>query len=168
MANHDGSSSSNVSPHESELSNPEIQFESTDIASGPVIFAGASLLLIVWALVGSLYFYFAFLAHHRNAVGGTSLPFYRNNNPLPPNPRIQQSPREHLQEFRAREDYLLNHYRWVDRWKKVVGLPIETAIDIVARRGLPPQKAPSGLVLSKPQQGSRLTGFQGKVEPEPQ
>ena len=34
---------------------------------------------------------------------------------LPPGPRLQTSPRTDLQEFRAREDALLDSYQWVDK-----------------------------------------------------
>jgi hypothetical protein len=55
----------------------------------------------------------------------------------------------------------------VDKQKGIVALPIDRAIQIVAQRGIPPQKAPANLQLSQPQAGTRLTGFEGKVEPEP-
>jgi hypothetical protein len=69
--------------------------------------------------------------------------------------------------MRAHEDWELNHYSWIDKQKGSVAIPIERAIQILAQRGIAPQKAPANLQLSVPQAGTRLTGFEGKVEPEP-
>jgi hypothetical protein len=55
----------------------------------------------------------------------------------------------------------------VDHARGVVSLPIERAIQIIARRGIPPQPAPPGMTYFDPRAGTRQTGFEGKVEPEP-
>jgi hypothetical protein len=86
---------------------------------------------------------------------------------MPPEPRLQESPRQDLKAMRAQEDWELNHYFWMDKNKGTVAIPIERAMEILAQRGIPPQKQPPGLVLSQPQAGTRQTGFEGKVEPEP-
>jgi hypothetical protein len=154
--------------HESsELRDPETHFESKDIDHNKVLLTGAGLLIVVWAIVGLLYFYFAYLSRYRAGVSPPPLVISRTGNQLPPKPRLQPSPSDDLHELRAREDNLLNHYQWIDRSKKIIGIPIERAIELTAQRGIPPQKAPAGLTLSKPEDGTRLTGFEGKVAPEP-
>ncbi|MDQ6678519.1 MAG: hypothetical protein M3Z09_14630 [Acidobacteriota bacterium] len=55
----------------------------------------------------------------------------------PPEPRLQSTPKFDLREFRAAEDEVLNHYHWLDASKATARIPIEDAIDIVARKGLP-------------------------------
>ena len=145
----------------------DVLFEEKDINFGHVFLTGISLLILLCAVIGFLYFYFSYLSHHRSRNSAPALPIEKSGRNLPPEPRLQQSPREDLREFRAREDETLTHYRWVNQAQGVVGIPIERAIEIVAQRGIPPQKAPAGMVLSKPQDGGRLTGFEGKVEPEP-
>jgi hypothetical protein len=56
---------------------------------------------------------------------------------LPPAPRIEvRGPRD-LKEFRAAEEKQLNSYGWTDRDKNLVRMPVDQAIDIIARRGLP-------------------------------
>ncbi len=62
---------------------------------------------------------------------------------------------------------LMNSYRWVDRANGVVSIPIDRAIQIVAQRGIPPQPAPNNMTYFDPQVGTRRTGFEGKVAPEP-
>ena len=69
--------------------------------------------------------------------------------------------------MRAREDWELSHYFWLDKAKGKVAIPIDRAMDILAARGIPPQKQPPGLELSQPEAGTRQTGFEGKVAPEP-
>jgi len=56
---------------------------------------------------------------------------------LPPEPRLQESPALDLLRFRAREEERLSTYGWVDRPNGVVRIPIERAMEIVAREGLP-------------------------------
>jgi hypothetical protein len=142
-------------------------FEHSDLSARGTFIVGVSVLAGMWIIVGLLYFYFAALAHREAKASPPALPIEVHGNPTPPEPRLQQSPRQDLKAMRAREDWELNHYSWVNKSKGTVAIPIERAIEIVAQRGIPPQKAPSGLVLSQPQAGSRLTGFEGKVEPEP-
>ena len=56
---------------------------------------------------------------------------------LPPEPRLQTNPREDLRLLRAHEDEVLNNYSWVDKSAGVVRIPIEEAIKLTAKRGLP-------------------------------
>ena len=154
-------------PSESELRNEDVRFEQKDIANGHVILTGAALLIVIWAIVGLLSFYFSYLSHYRAEISPPALPYEEGAPKLPPEPRLQPSPTADLHELKAREDDVLNHYRWIDRANGVVGIPVNRAIELIAQRGIPPQKAPADLVLSKPEEGTRLTGFEGKVEPEP-
>ncbi len=61
---------------------------------------------------------------------------------LPPEPRLQYSnihkstEYEDLATMRQHEDSVLNGYAWVDRGAGVVRMPVETAIDVVAERGV--------------------------------
>jgi hypothetical protein len=59
---------------------------------------------------------------------------------LPPEPRLQETPALDLARFRAREEERLSTYGWVDRPSGVVHIPIERAMDIVAREGLPARR----------------------------
>jgi hypothetical protein len=62
---------------------------------------------------------------------------------LPPEPRLQVNAPEDLKKLREEEDSVLNSYGWVDKQKGIVRIPIDRAIEILARRGLPPLK-PAG------------------------
>ena len=54
-----------------------------------------------------------------------------------PEPRLQRTPAPDLKTVRAEEDRLLNSYGWVDPQKNVVRVPIDVAIDLLAKKGLP-------------------------------
>ena len=147
--------------------NPDVQFEDSDIGAWQVVSAGVALLVGIWIIVVLLYFVFTFFAHHRAAVSPVAPPLAQERSTEPPAPRLQVSSRADLKDLRAYEDSELHKYGWVDRQKRIVTIPIERAMQLIAERGIPPQKAPAGLKLSVPLAGTRRTGFEGKVQPEP-
>ena len=57
--------------------------------------------------------------------------------PMPPAPLLQVVPGQDLIDLRAKEQTVINSYRWVDEKNGVVGIPIEEAIKLLAQRGLP-------------------------------
>jgi hypothetical protein len=58
-----------------------------------------------------------------------------------PNPRLQSHPVTDLREVRETEDKLLHGYGWVDPQKGIARIPIDQAIDMVAKKGLPSRQA---------------------------
>jgi hypothetical protein len=147
--------------------NPDVQFEESDIGALGVVVAGFGLLVGIWIIVVLLYFVFTFFAHHRAAVSPPAPPLARERRSMPPAPQLQVSSRADLKDLRTYEDSELHKYEWLDRQQGIVTIPIERAMELIAIRGIPPQKAPAGLKLSVPLAGTRMTGFEGKVEPEP-
>jgi hypothetical protein len=142
-------------------------FEHTDINCRGTFLTGVAVLVGLWVFTGLLYFYFAFLSHYRAEMSRPPLAIEEHGTRLPPEPRLQQSPPRDYQAYLKSEEGKLDHYFWVDKAKGQVAIPIGRAMQILAQKGIPPQKAPPGLVLGNPQEGSRETGFEGKVEPEP-
>jgi hypothetical protein len=156
-----------VGAREGEALNHDVDYERSDIDARGTFITGASWLIGVWVFVGLIYFLFAHFAHERAINSPPPLPIEAHGNPLPPEPRLQAAPRKDLQRLRERANWELGHYYWVDKSKGKVAIPIERAMDILAARGIPPQKQPPNLVLSQPEAGTRQTGFEGKVAPEP-
>lgn len=156
------------STHEVKPGNEEIDFEASDIDARHTFITGVSVLIGISVVIALVYFLFTYLAHERSISSPPPLPIEAHGNPMPPEPRLQASPYKDLKAMRTRENWELSHYFWVDKVKGTVAIPIERAMDILATRGIPPQKQPSNLVLSQPEAGTRQTGFEGKVEPEPQ
>jgi hypothetical protein len=56
---------------------------------------------------------------------------------LPPEPRLEVDERANLRVVRAGEEERLNSYGWVDAQARIVHLPIDRAMALIAERGLP-------------------------------
>jgi hypothetical protein len=68
-----------------------------------------------------------------------------------PSPQLEQNEPRDLEQYRETEQKLLNGYAWVDPQKGVVSIPIDQAIDLLAKRGLPSrQQAPQAPAVSMP------------------
>ncbi len=65
----------------------------------------------------------------------------RTAQPLPPEPRLQASPDADMLALRSREDRTLHQPAWIDEKAGTVRLPIDLAMDVIARRGLAPTGA---------------------------
>lgn len=58
-------------------------------------------------------------------------------NQKPPLPRLQLSPPADLAAFQAQEQVQLNSYAWVNQTSGIVRIPVEQAMEMVLRKGLP-------------------------------
>jgi hypothetical protein len=56
---------------------------------------------------------------------------------MPPAPLLEVSSGQNRLDVRAREQAVINSYRWIDEKGGVVGIPVEEAIKLMAQRGLP-------------------------------
>jgi len=127
--------------HLSELERPQVRHEAADVniwAVGRFGIALAFLCILSLGLLFGLYNYF------ESMVGGKAPDLNVDARRLPPQPQLQKTPILDLDQMRAAEDQILNSYGWVDQSKGLVRLPIDQAIDILAKRGLParPQTEP--------------------------
>lgn len=126
---------------------------------------GVGLLLVLWALTVLVYPFFHFLMYDR--TGGANPTKVLTYIPkLPPKPRNEHLPFLTLEKFRHGQEAALNTYRWVDRKKGIVSIPIERAMEIIAKQGIPPRPV-SNVFFRPPRAVDLSTGFQGKVELEP-
>ena len=152
---------------ETEPIDPTTRAEPGDVNSTAVMLTGASLLLTLWVIVVLVYPFFNYLRGERAETSPPPIAAARHGNPMPPEPRIQADPRRDLRDFRHYEDSELNSSHFIDRTHGIVSIPIDTAMRIVAQQGIPPQPAPADQTYFDPRAGTRQTGFEGKVEPEP-
>src|SRR5580704_11085079 len=75
---------------------------------------------------------------------------------IPPEPRIEVEPWQQLQDVHAREDHVLSSYAYVDKSQGTVRIPINQAIDELAKKGLPSHDYLSDILAGrKPPQGSK-------------
>lgn len=63
--------------------------------------------------------------------------FQAGQDQLPPTPRIEVQGQRDLREFREAEQKQLDSYGWIDKDRGLVRIPIERAMEIAAREGLP-------------------------------
>jgi hypothetical protein len=54
-----------------------------------------------------------------------------------PQPQLQKTPILDLKAIHAEEDKLLTGYAWVDPKQGIVRIPVDRAIEVLAKRGLP-------------------------------
>src|SRR5271169_5662537 len=80
----------------------------------------------------------------------------QNQQQIPPEPRIEVEPYKQLLDVHAREDHVLKSYAWVDKSQGIVRIPIDQAIDELAKKGLPSHDYLSDILAGrKPPQGSK-------------
>ena len=53
-------------------------------------------------------------------------------------PELQIVPEKDLGAMKTANSLLLDHYAWIDRKEGVVSLPVERAMDLLVKRGIPP------------------------------
>jgi hypothetical protein len=56
---------------------------------------------------------------------------------LPAGPQLQVNPRQDLLKFRAEQQQALNSYAWEDRDAGTVRIPIDRAMDLLLKKGIP-------------------------------
>jgi hypothetical protein len=56
---------------------------------------------------------------------------------LPPEPRLQDRPSLDLERYQLEQQQILTSYAWVDSQQRIVRIPVDRAIEILAARGLP-------------------------------
>lgn len=98
------------------------------IVLGVVIVCSA---LICW---GMLHY---FSAHEMNQPASDS-PF-ADTRQLPLGPQLQVNPREDWLKFREEQQKSLETYEWVNRSNGTVRVPIEEAMDLLVKKGVPVQ-----------------------------
>jgi hypothetical protein len=150
-----------------ELEHPDVRFEPSDVTSRTLIITGFGILGFMWVCVVVLFWFYRAGEHWIPQASVPSPEVAVPQGTLPPQPRLQISPRADYQGELAYENQQLHKYSWVDKNKGTVTIPIEQAMEWIAQHGIPPQTAPAELKLYPPQAGSRDTGFEGKVAPEP-
>jgi hypothetical protein len=68
-----------------------------------------------------------------------------------PNPRLQENPSVELARMKAEERRRFDAYGWVDPKGGIAHIPVERAMDILARTGLPKVPAPAPTIGAPPQ-----------------
>jgi hypothetical protein len=123
---------------------PAAGHEESDVNIRAIFAFGLGLLavaIVIHALMWLLFMYFA--AQDRVAAPHHPLASVESAT-LPPEPRLQITPRQDLLDLRAQEAQVLGSYGWVDRNTGVVRIPIDEAMRLTLQRGLPARPSPGG------------------------
>jgi hypothetical protein len=67
-----------------------------------------------------------------------------------PNPKLEEDERGQLNDIRIKEEQTLSSYDYVDKNAGTVRIPIDRAMDLIAQRGLPVQKATMDVPAAAP------------------
>ncbi|HSF59467.1 MAG TPA: hypothetical protein VLD83_15450 [Candidatus Binatia bacterium] len=98
---------------------------------------GLSLVLVVSVVVVSLLIQYKTVQHARH---DTPIPELARERETPPGTRLQVDAQNEMRQMREAEDTLLNSYGWVDKGAGIVRIPVDRAMEILAKKGLPAQK----------------------------
>ncbi len=128
-----------------QVRNPEVDYDRTDMNAKAIVgflialaIAGVFMHLALW----SVYKYYAGSAKAPTPTAG---PIMSSTRQLPqgdpertfPPPRLQADDVADMNKFRDYEEQVLNTYGWVDQNAGVAHIPIEQAMQTLAKQGLP-------------------------------
>jgi hypothetical protein len=123
---------------ETHHDNSSVHHEGSDVNVRGILIFGLGLFVTAAAIHVLVWLLFLYFAGREATPGAIAYPLAADQQTrVPPEPRLQTNPREDLRQFRKQEDAILNSYGWVDRPAGVVRIPIEDAMKLTLRRGLP-------------------------------
>lgn len=116
--------------------------EESDVNVGAVFGVGAGLTAITVAAFVIVWLFFVYFDRREMSNTTAAYPVAEGQGlRLPPEPRLQTTPRKDLREFRSSEDTLLDSYQWGDKASGIVRIPVTEAMKLVVERGLPAREA---------------------------
>jgi hypothetical protein len=127
-------------------------YETRDVKIRPLaVFTAGIIVLIVFSFLVVLWVFRLFSAQHaaedrQSATSSVARPAEAapSDEQLRwPEPRVQSRPADDLKALRVEEDASLTTYAWVDRTNGVVRLPIDVAMRLVLKEGLPARQPPA-------------------------
>jgi hypothetical protein len=121
----------------------DIDHEKSDVNIRAIAGFGGGLIALAIVVYVVVWLLFGYLARRedRASVERTYPLAVGQEDRLPPEPRLQTNPRQDLKDLRDAEDQVLKSYQWVDRNAGVVRIPIDEAMKLTLRRGLPARQA---------------------------
>jgi hypothetical protein len=97
-----------------------------------IVLAGTA--LVCWGL-------FRYFSAHSMDHAASDSPF-ADTRQLPLGPQLQVNPREDWLKFREEQEQALETYAWENRSAGTVRVPIEVAMELLVKKGLPVQGTP--------------------------
>lgn len=126
----------NVPPPQTVAVDPHVAQHGGDVDLGALAKFLIAMVVGIAVTAGAVYYY---LEQRRAAIEATEpvAIWPADERTPPPQPRLQTLPAADMRQFRAAQEADLRRTAWVDRSRGLVQLPIERAMQIVARDGLP-------------------------------
>jgi hypothetical protein len=125
-------------PH---VTHPPVAHEESDVNIRAILAFGGGLLAVAIVIHLAMWVLFRFFDARAARQDTVTYPLAaKQEQRLPPEPRLQTNPRQDLADLRAAEDQTLTTYGWVDRNAGVVRIPISEAMKLAIQRGLPARK----------------------------
>ncbi len=124
----------NKPPEGGEIRNADVRHEPGDVNSAFLTKFGIGMAFLIIVFLFGLYWLFDYFVQRE---AGLSAPPSRVTAKLPPEPRLQHHAARDMQEMRAAEDEAMQRYGWVDPAKGIVRIPVDRAMEIIAKKGLP-------------------------------
>jgi hypothetical protein len=122
-------------------------FEREDLSAGGVFYFMAGLGVVVVIIYFIVFGMYRFLNTYEMAHQPPMSPMVtapadtravsREDTQTFPQPRLEESERSNLRQFIEDQDRKLATYNWVDKDKGIVQIPIDRAMDLIVKRGLP-------------------------------
>jgi hypothetical protein len=133
-------------PNSHEAGHGQVSHERRDVDIFQITAFGIGLLLACAVTVVVIWGLFVFLAKREDAknADNPSAAMMKEKSLKFPEPRLQEVPKQELKDLRADEDAILTGYGWIDPNKNIVRIPIEDAMDLIAKKGLPYKATPAG------------------------
>jgi hypothetical protein len=119
--------------------NPHPLYETEDFSPRAIRWFTVALAILTIAVLVSMGWLLWFLSDGRPPGQGVVTPTTPAPN-MSPAPDLQVAANRDYQELRRLEEAQLRSYGWVDRDAGIVAIPIERAMELLAKRGLPVQK----------------------------
>lgn len=115
-------------------------YETTDANARSLALSGVGLFAIIAVSLALMYGALKFFErqHEKTAIPPHVL---ADTLQIPPAPRLQITPERDLQAFLAAEDSVLHSYGWTAREAGIVRIPIDSAMTLLLKRGLPARPA---------------------------
>jgi hypothetical protein len=117
-------------------------YETSDANAGGVFKFLIALAIVLIATGLTCWGLFRFFSAHAVDNPATDSPF-ASTRQLPLGPQLQVNPREDWLKFRENQQSSLETYAWENRGAGTVRVPIEVAMELLVKKGVPVQGAPA-------------------------
>jgi hypothetical protein len=140
--------------HGAPAASPRYETSDADVRGVFTFLVVLSLVLIFTALLSwGMFKYFS--AGQVNRVPASPFAGARQ---LPAGPQLQVNPRQDLLRFRAEQEHALESYSWENKEDGTVRVPIERAMEMLLKQGLPVAPSASATAISDDSQKSAPKG----------